>query len=191
MQKSKTPPKTAIFIDGSNIYIGGRELFNIRVRPENLISILSKNKNITQVYYFSSEDINNRGQTRFHDSLRNKGIIVITEPIVERQQKIICSNCKLEANPICENCGENVTLPPHKSKKVDILLGAKMLDLCDTYDEAIIATGDQDFIPIIKVLRENKGKKIYAASFEKPLSYEYRYNTNGITILDKYLEQLK
>jgi len=191
MTKDKSHKKTAIFIDGSNIYIGGRDLFGIRVRPENLISILSEDKFITQVYYFSSEDPNNRGQQRFHDSLRNKGIVVVTEPIVEREQKITCPNCRIEVKPICENCGEIVTLPPHKSKKIDILLGAKLLDLCDTYDDAIIASGDQDFIPIINILREQKGKKIYIASFEKPLSHEYRLCTDGITILDDYIEQLK
>lgn len=78
MSKNKYLPKTAIFIDGSNIYISGRELYNIIVRPENLISLLSKDKRITQVYYFSSEDPDNRGQQRFHDSLRHKGLIVIT-----------------------------------------------------------------------------------------------------------------
>jgi len=192
MSKNKYLPKTAIFIDGSNIYISGRELYNIIVRPENLISLLSKDKRITQVYYFSSEDPDNRGQQRFHDSLRHKGLIVITEPIVQRQQKIICPNCRSEVKPICENCKAIVTLPPHKSKKIDILIGATLLDLADTYDEVIMASGDQDFIPVIKILREKKGKKIFIASFKAPLSHEYRHCIDGKPIiLDDFIEDLK
>lgn len=184
-------PKTSIFVDGSNIYLAGKNLFNIIVRPENLISLLSKNKKISQTYYFSSEDPKNEGQKRFHESLKRKGIIVITEPIVEREQKIFCPNCKIEVKPRCDNCGELVDLPPHKSKKIDIRLGAIMLNICDTYDEAIIVTGDQDFIPIIDILRKQEGKKIYVASFKEPLSWEYDYNTDGVIILDKYIEKLK
>lgn len=189
---NKESIRTVIFIDGSNIYIAGRELYGIRVRPENLISILSEKRNISKIYYFTSEDSLNKSQIRFHESLRSKGIIVLTEEIVFRNQKIFCKNCKLEVNPICKNCGENVTLPPHKSKKIDILISAKMLDLSDTYDELILASGDRDFIPVIKILRESRGKKFIVASFKDPLSYEYRYNCDGdIIYLDKYVEKLK
>ncbi|MEA2053724.1 MAG: NYN domain-containing protein, partial [Candidatus Thermoplasmatota archaeon] len=187
-------PKTFIFIDSSNIYISARNLYNIKVRPENLISLLTEmfcENNIVHTYYFTPENPENEGQSRFFESLERRGIIVIKEPIVERERQLICPNCKTVVEPKCDNCGAVISLPPHKSKKIDILLGSTMLDICDTYDEGILVSGDQDFLPIVKMLRKREGKKIHVVSFKSTLSHVYKYNSDITIFLDDYIDKIE
>lgn len=90
----------------------------------------------------------------------------------------------------CPNCGEEYNLPPHKSKRIDVRMTAQLLDKINTYDEVIIVGGDQDFIPVIRILRRDKGKKVYIASFEEPLSSELVTEVDGINILDTHIDKI-
>jgi uncharacterized LabA/DUF88 family protein len=192
MTKNNPLPKTSIFIDYSNVYLPGKYLFGINIDPPKLIKLLSKGKNLVHTYLFSSENPNNQGEINFYRAMRTKGIIVETEKLVERPVKIYCKNCKELLMPLnCPNCGEEFNLPPHKSKRIDVRMASQLLDTCDTYDEAIIVGGDQDFIPVIRILRRDKGKKVFIASFEGPLSGELYTEVDGITILDSHIDEIK
>jgi hypothetical protein len=59
----------------------------------------------------------------------------------------------IEINVNCPKCDTPRTLPPHKSKRIDILIALKLLQTSKLYEE---------------------GKRITIASFKEPLSYEYR-----------------
>jgi uncharacterized LabA/DUF88 family protein len=195
VSKSNPTPKTAIFIDYSNVFIHGRKNFGITIDPPKLISLLSKLfkvKNLVHSYYFSSEDPNNQGQKNFHIKMKKLGIIVETVELVERPGKVYCKNCMETIIPTnCPNCGEEINIPPHKSKRIDVLLAATLLRSCNTYDEIILVGGDQDFIPIINILRKEEGKKVYIASFKKPLSNELQTEVDDIKILDSYVDKIK
>ncbi len=184
--------KISIFIDYSNIFIAGRRLFGINVDPPKLINYLSQGKNLIHSYLFSSVNQNNDGEQNFYRVMRTKGIIVETERLVERPIEMYCSNCNERLMPLnCPNCGAEFSLPPHKSKRVDVLMAARLLNTCNTYDGVIIVGGDQDFIPVIRILRGEKGKKVYIASFKEPLSGELNTEVDGITILDDIVDQIK
>ena len=195
MTKNKILPKTSIFIDWSNIFIPAKKNFGTKVSPDKLRQFLIdeyKDNSIIQTHLFSSIDIKNKGQVNFFITIRKSGIIVHTEELIQRPAKIYCKECNTEIeNPICYSCGKQISLPPHKSKKIDIKLATVMLNISDTYEEAILVSGDQDFIPTIKVLREERGKKIHVASFKKPLSHELVVETDIITILDKHINRIK
>lgn len=185
-------PKVSIFIDYSNIFIAGRRCYGINVDPIKLSSILSKGKQLVHTYLFSSENPENKGEMNFYRAIKMKGIIVETERLVERPVKIYCRDCKepIDLTLICSNCGNEYSFPPHKSKRVDVLLTTVILNSCNTYDEAILVGGDQDFIPVIRVLRKEKGKKVFIASFENPLSSELEPEVDGITILDDIKDKI-
>ncbi|TAN37534.1 MAG: hypothetical protein EPN24_06200 [Candidatus Methanoperedens sp.] len=87
--------------------------------------------------------------------------------MVERPGKIYCSNCNIEININCPECNTPITLPPHKSKRIDILIALKLLQTSKLYEE---------------------GKIITIASFREPLSYEYRASCDKILFLDDYLD---
>lgn len=192
MKNNNPLPKTSIFIDYSNVFIPGRRIFGINIDPPKLVKFLSKGKNLVHTYLFSSENPKNLGEVNFYRVMRTKGIIVETERLVERPVEIFCPNCKEILMPLnCPNCGEEFNLPPHKSKRIDVRMAAQLLDKCNTFDEVIIVGGDQDFIPVIRILRNDKGKKIYIASFQEPLSSELPLEVDGIIILDEHIDKIK
>jgi len=192
MEKNKILPKTSIFIDYSNVFIPGRRIFGINIDPPKLIKFLSKGKNLVHAYLFSSENPKNIGEVNFYRVMRTKGIIVETERLVERSVEIYCQNCKEKLIPLnCPNCGKEYNIPPHKSKRIDVSLAVNLLNKCSTYDELILVGGDQDFIPVIRILRREKGKKVYVASFKEPLSGELEPEVDGIILLDKHIDKIK
>ncbi len=183
-------PKTSIFIDWSNIFVYAKNL-GIKIDPLRLCDMVSTNKSVIQKHYFSAEDPSNAGQQRFHEGLKQRGFLVHTHELVERPGKIYCPNCNVEINYNCSKCNTMITLPPHKSKRIDILIALKLLQTSKLYEEAILISGDQDFIPLIDYLRHEEGKKITVVSFRGPLSYEYRASCDTIIILDEYIEEIK
>lgn len=196
MATSKSLPKTTIFIDWSNVFIPAKNIYNERIYPEkirDLLIHLFKENNIIQTHLFSAKDSKNIHQEGFFITTKKKGIIVHTEELIKRIAKVYCKQCDTYVeNPICSNCGKQMSLPPHKSKKIDILLAVTMLKLSDTFDEIIVVSGDQDFIPAIKILRHERGKKVHVASFKKSLSHELITETDGTPIiLDKYINKIK
>jgi uncharacterized LabA/DUF88 family protein len=182
--------KTSIFIDWSNIFVYAKNL-GIKIDPLRLCNLVSNNESVIQRHYFSAQDPNNVGQQRFHNGLKQRGFLVHTHELVERPGKIYCPNCRIEVNYTCTNCDTPVTLPPHKSKRIDILIALKLLQTSHLYEEAILISGDQDFIPVIDHLRQEEGKKVTIASFREPLSYEYRASCDDLIILDDHIEEIK
>jgi len=195
MSKSESPPKTSIFIDYSNVFVYGRQKYGITIDPLKLIPFLIKQfkiKNLIHTCYFSAEDPNNRGQKNFHMKLKKSGFIVETVDLVERAVELYCKNCKEKILPTkCPNCNVDVNLSSHKSKRIDVLIAVRLLRMCNTFDEVIFVGGDQDFVPAIEVLRKNEGKKVYVASFKKPLSNLLQSGVDGILVLDSYVNKIK
>jgi len=195
MIKNRYISKTSIFIDYSNVFVHGRQNYNITVAPLKLVPFLIKQfkiKNLVHSCYFSSGDPNNQGQKNFHIKLKKAGFIVETVDLIERPVKLYCKNCKQKILPTkCPNCNVDVSLPPHKSKRIDVLLAVKLLRMCNTFDEVILVGGDQDFIPVIEILRKNEGKKVYIVSFKKPLSNSLRSEVDGIFLLDSHVNKIK
>jgi len=197
---SNKNPQISIFIDGSNIFRAGVNLYGKKIPPENLVNILSKNKNIINTYYFSSEDRANARQVRFHENLNKKHQInVFTEPLAYKQKIINCRNCNHQILPgKCPKCFYDNILKPETSKRIDVLLAVTMLDKMNEFNEAILVTGDADFIPLIRKLKYEKGKKILLASFKDSLANDYvnpdsetgKKVVDDIILLDNYKKQL-
>lgn len=181
---------TSIFLDWSNVFIYAKNL-DIRIDPTRLCDFVSKDKNIVQKNYFSAVDPNNKRQIKFHEGLKKRGFIIHTHDLVERPEKIICPKCRTEVNFNCNKCNTLITLPPHKSKRIDVLIALNLLKTSNIYNEAILISEDQDFIPIIDYLRYEMKKKITIVAFKKLLSYEYNESCDKIIILDDYIEEIK
>lgn len=169
MAKDKHLTKTTIFIDWSNIFVPAKKNFSTKVSPDKLRQLLIdkfKDNSIIQTHLFSSKDSKNKGQENFFITVRKSGIIVHTEELIQRSAKIYCKECDTEIeNPICPSCGKQISLPPHKSKKIDIKLATVMLNISDTYEEAILVSGDQDFHKAICRIKD-LGKRIEIAYFD-------------------------
>jgi len=181
--------RVMIFIDFSNVFLYVKNCLGKKVDALKLAKLLSTGRNIAQVHYFSSEDPSNPKQKRYHDYLERSGILVHTYPLVERPAKIYCPTCHSEVKPYCENCNLPVELPPHKSKTIDIDLATTIQYTAPQYDEAMIVSGDQDFIPVIRYIRSQLGKRVTIAAFKKTLSYVLERNCNEKIELDDKISE--
>lgn len=133
--------KTSIFIDWSNIFVYAKNI-GFKIDPLRLCELVSKNKHVVHKHYFSAEDPDNAGQQRFHEGLKQRGFLVHTHVLAERPGKVYCPKCRVEIDYTCKDCGTQITLPPHKSKRIDILIALKLIQTSHLYDEAVLISGD-------------------------------------------------
>jgi|GEM_PF-1740049 len=70
-------------------------------------------------------------------------------------------------------------------KEVDVALAARLMAgaVDDSYDTAVIISGDRDFIPAIEYVRA-LGKRIEIMSYERSLAVQMRRVADRVTILD-------
>ena len=174
-KEEKVLVKSMIFIDSSNFYIPAKDK-GLKVDLFLLRDLLSKNKTVIQTHYFSSVDQKNAGQLRFIRKLKEKNFIVHTSDLLFRKKEAKCRTCGTE-QPVtlkCQSCGADVELPPHQSKEIDIKIAKWLLLSSNSFDEAIIVSGDRDFVPIIKHLRTQLAKRIIIVSYKDSCSYLYK-----------------
>ncbi|HJX50342.1 hypothetical protein A3K73_03670 [Candidatus Pacearchaeota archaeon RBG_13_36_9] len=170
--------RVSIFIDGSNFYYSTAKK-GMRVDFQKFIEELAgSRKLITAFYYVApldiSEDVNKYWKhQKFLDMLRK----------IKKFKVVLCTLKKIktaEGSFIYLVKGDDVHLSH------DLLMGA----VDNLYDTAIIVSGDEDFMPIIKTVRERYRKKVENAYFSKSSSYNLRRACDSSIPLDKILSKI-
>ena len=187
----KVPSRSVAFVDWSNVYLGAKNYFGARVDPVRLRALLANGRALTHVHYFSAADTNNPGQARFHDWLARRGFIVHTQALEERIRRVHCPGCGTLFDPSCPSCGRVVELPPHKSKMTDIDLAKHMMILADEFDEAVLVSGDKDFLPVIDWLRRVRNKRVGVYAWKQSFSGLLIGRVDGIEYLDGSLDDIR
>jgi uncharacterized LabA/DUF88 family protein len=168
--------RVAIFIDGSNFFHCltdefGRLDLDYRKFAEELVKQVSTDARLMRVYYYDApvrQESNReryRKQQKFLDYLRE-----LPQFRVELG--------RLEGPP------NNL-----REKGVDIRLATDMLQYADTYDVAILVTGDGDFAYVVCAV-QNRGKQVINAIGPSSQSRELRQTCDytiiiGETLLDR------
>ncbi|OGS50225.1 MAG: hypothetical protein A3K65_01755 [Euryarchaeota archaeon RBG_16_68_12] len=178
-------------MDWSNVYLGALKDHGIRVDPMKLRTVLGAGRRLMRVHYFSATDENNPGQARFEAMLQRHGFIVHTQPLEERVRKVQCPDCGAKFDPVCPTCGRAVELPPHKSKMTDIDLATRLLILADDYDEAVLVSGDKDFIPVIDWLRTVRNKRVVVFAWKKAFSGMLVGKVDEVHRLDDHVSEIR
>ncbi len=142
--------RISIFIDGSNLDRAVYHSFNKRVRIESLAKKLTGERRLMKTYYYESSllpEVNRAffdEQQRFFERLRYEPHIEIRlGRRVERRRRFLCAKC-----------GKENLEKTWEQKGVDTLMVFDLVTLAmrDTYDIALVVTGDQDFIlPFLEV----------------------------------------
>lgn len=142
--------RLAIFIDGSNLYNGMREnVGNTRVNLGELIQQLRGDRYLVRCYYYNAtltqdydEELRD-GQTRFFDSLRRIPYVTVRLGKLHRRPD-----------------GSLV------EKGIDVALAVEALSLAyeDAYDEAVIVSGDGDYIELVEAIKR-RGKQVEISMF--------------------------
>jgi uncharacterized LabA/DUF88 family protein len=141
--------KVAVFIDAENLFYAQRTL-GWRVSYKSLIAYIRREcgKN-TKCFLYTGIDDLNQGQRKFLDMLDINEYIVRTKTIKKIRT-------------------------PHGYKwknNLDIELAMEMFILAPKYDTAILVSGDSDFAPPIRHIKEH-GKRIIVLSTRGHISRE-------------------
>lgn len=142
--------RLAIFIDGSNLYNGMREnLSNTRVNLGELIEQLRGDRHLIRCYYYNApltddydEDLRD-GQSRFFESLRRIPYVTVRLGRLHRRSD-----------------GSLV------EKGIDVAIAVEALGLAyvDAYDEAVIVSGDGDYVELVEAIKR-RGKQVEISMF--------------------------
>ncbi|RKX69107.1 NYN domain-containing protein [candidate division WOR-3 bacterium] len=143
--------RVVIFIDGSNFYHGMRDVIGTaRIDFGRFAQILCANRRLIRVYYYNVIVRQEDGLERYKDQQR----------FFRKLYTLPYFEIKLGR---LERRGERLV-----EKGVDVRLAVDMLSLAyrDVYDTAILVSGDGDFVPVVKAVKDI-GKHVENAYFWK------------------------
>jgi len=161
--------RLTIFIDGSNLF-WGMEIFRkgFRVDLFKLIEELTQGRDILRTYYYASQRVPPvPKQTAFYDKLTYAGI-----------------QCTIK-NLQYDKKGHT------KEKGVDVALATSFLvaGFRDTFDVAIIVSGDQDLADAIKEV-QGLGKRVEVAGFRLVMSDLMKRTADRVIFLDDIISKI-
>lgn len=156
-----------IFVDGANIDRSAEEL-GFRVdynKLKQLLESMYSNCQLIRPYYYTADD-KNPSRKKFFDKLESFGYDIRTQEIEQRQGRQI-------------------------QKGVDIQLAVEMLDFGfhNRYDIVILCSGDQDFLPVVKTIK-NLGKIVCVAAFSHSCSEKLKRTADRHIDLSNYIEKI-
>jgi uncharacterized LabA/DUF88 family protein len=161
--------KVTIFIDGANLLHGlVLDFKRINVDFEKIVTKLLDGRQLSRVYYYSALPIQERDEERyakqqkFHAALQKKPYF-----------RVVLGRLEPRGDTYVE-------------KGVDISLAIDMLDLAfhDTYDTAILISGDGDFSRAVEIV-QRMGKHVENASTKSCLSNNLQQTCDKTIIIDE------
>lgn len=176
----KIQERVMIFIDGSNFYHSLKETFDLhdnQIDFKKLTSMLINGRILIGVYYYNAaldikynEEVYWKQQKFFADLRKMTGFKVI----LANMRKIIKPNGKVE----------------YSVKGDDIHLGVDMVSFAyeNSYDTAILVSGDGDFKPAIERVQK-LGKKVENAYFSVSRSSLLKQICDKSIFLDDIIEK--
>lgn len=147
--------KVITYIDGFNLYFGMTKRWkdikwlNVHALAKNL---LKEGQELVSVKYFTSRVANNPGKQR------RQGIYL--EALMEEGVQIVYGQYQPNTEE-CRRCGHIWSSP--KEKKTDVNIATQLLidAYKDSYDTALLISGDSDLVPpVIAVKQHFSSKKI-------------------------------
>lgn len=157
MQKQRV----AIFIDGSNLYHNLKR-YEISIRFEDIIKKLETKREVASIFYYTAlldEGRDKEGYEKHKKFLDKIKQIPNFNVVLCNLKKIVLKDGTID----------------YQIKGDDVHLATDLIKVAyeDLYDVAIIVSGDEDFIPTIKLAQKNK-KQVINAFFPKSSSYLLR-----------------
>ncbi|MFX1299350.1 MAG: NYN domain-containing protein [Promethearchaeota archaeon] len=156
--------KLCIFIDGGNVFHAANSL-KIHIDLAKLVAALTGNRTLTRTYYYGAT-LNTPTQQRFFDKLRHLGFTVKTLPLRQYDR-----------------------IPFEKG--IDVMLVTDMLTLAhnNTYDIALLVSGDKDFTYTLQELK-TLGKTVEVAAFTHALASELQQAADNTILLDHLIPNI-
>lgn len=135
--------RIVLFIDGANLYAAAKGL-NFDIDYRKLLKAFQKRGNLIRAYYYTAlvEDQEYSSIRPLIDWLDYNGYAVVTKPAKEFTDA--SGRRKIKGN-------------------MDIELAVDAMEICDSYDHAVLFSGDGDFRCLVEAL-QRKGRKVSVVS---------------------------
>jgi uncharacterized LabA/DUF88 family protein len=141
------PQKTnrvAIFIDSANIYHSACQLGLEPPDYADFLTFLKRQSSSSQTFFYTGIDFTNQHQKRLLLRLKHLDCQIVSKEVIKRAD----GSCK--AN-------------------LDVELALDLVELADTYDTAILVSGDGDFIPAVERI-QRLGKRVEVVGYRATTS---------------------
>ena len=159
-----------IFIDNSNIFQGFRK-YDIKVDYEKLKNVITKNR-------------------KLHEIILYEGVIYPMSPGKKKWYKDLKNN----SGYIIKTSFNKIALGARIEKKIDIKIAIDMISFAyeKKYDTAVLVSGDGDFIPVVKKLKEmNRNVEIWGFKYSIANALKEELEQENINYLDDVLSRIK
>ncbi len=156
--------RTAIFIDGSNLYYSQQNL-NLQIDFRRLLRFFTKDCSLLRAIYYTGVDPDDKGQRGFIHWLNLNGYKVVEKPIKR--------------------------FPDGSTKaNLDIELAVDMLALADNYERAILFSGDGDLTRLVEAV-QMKGVRVQVVSTQSMVATELRTVADEFVELEQIRGQIE
>lgn len=136
--------RVAIFIDGANLYHSATQLGLEPPDYEHLLTFFKGQFSSFQAFFYTGINPTNQHQKKFLLRLQHLGCKIVTKEIIKR------ADGSRKAN-------------------LDVELALDFVELANTYDTAILVSGDGDFAPAIERI-QRLGKRVEVVSYRTTTS---------------------
>ncbi len=174
--------RTFAFIDASNLFYGGEKSLGWKIDYQKLFQYLKEKYNIHNILYFGGAEIHNFNYDYLADEtvpienlekhllalLKDKRLNEANIVLIGRHLQRVRFYLKLK------QFGYNLFLKPVKmyeqedgttkrKANCDVDMAFHLMKEKDNFDRIIVLSGDGDFLPVLKYLKENKKEVIILA----------------------------
>lgn len=177
--KNLQKERVAVFIDGFNLYFGLTSAYpnfkwlNVYLLSQNL---LRPNQELVSVSYFTARIGNNPPKEQRQN--------IYLSAIKSTPAHIIYGHYKSK-NKSCRRCGHS--WQTNEEKMTDVNIAVQMITgaVQNTYDRAILISGDSDLVPPIKTVQDIFNKKVFVAFPPNRHNHSVKSIANGSMMLGR------
>lgn len=150
--------RVGVFIDVSNLYHSARAIYNGNVNFGRILETAVNGRQLIRAlaYVVKSEAAKEQG---FFDALSKTGLDVVSKDI--------------------QIFGDGT-----KKGDWDVGISVDAIKIADRLDVVVLVTGDGDFVPLVRYLKENKGCRVEGISFGKSTSARLIEELDSFTDID-------
>jgi uncharacterized LabA/DUF88 family protein len=159
-----------IFIDNSNIFKGFQK-YNIKADYEKLKNIITKDRKLQGIFLY-------------------EGVVYPMSPKKKKWYEDLSKN----SGYVIKASFDKIALSDTIEKKVDIHIAIDIVSLAyeNAYDIAVLLSGDGDFVPAVKKVKElDKKVEVWAFRYSLANALKKELEQGNIYYLDDILSKIK
>jgi len=169
-KKEKTMERIIIFIDNSNIFKGFRK-YNVKADYEKLKNIIIKGRKLNGIFLY-------------------EGVVYPMSPEKKKWYKDLSN----KSGYVIKASFDKRTINDTIEKKIDIKIAIDIISLAyeNAYDTAVLVSGDGDFIPVVKKVKElGRDFELWAFRYSLANALREELEQRNIYYLDDILSTIK